>query len=219
MQTSTSLSSGDGRSPTLETQVNGPINNPAVMASSWPIVIQRLSADDDYRRRFEAIYGDGVTADNVRDAIASYERTLITPNARFDQYLLGSRDALSGIEKKGYQLFVSMGCISCHQGRNIGGNFYQKLGIIRPFYREGDYGREDLGRFNVTGEEADRHVFRVPSLRNIALTAPYFHDGSVETLEDAVKLMGLHQLGRELKPQEISAIVAFLGTLTGDTPS
>jgi len=209
----------DGRSPTLESQIDEPIAHPFEMASSWPEIIEKLSADKAYLESFQALYADGITADNIKNAIATFERTLITPNARFDQFLQGSRDALSDKEKEGYRLFSSLGCISCHQGRNIGGNIYQKFGLIRPFFDESNDRREDLGRFNVTGVEADRHVFKVPSLRNVALTAPYFHDGSIDTLETAVALMAYHQLGRVLTPREIDLIVAFLKTLTGDMPS
>lgn len=210
----------DGRATSLEDQIDGPLSNPSEMGMSWPLLLRRLLENDAYQQAFNASYADGITAANVKNAIAEFERSLITPGASFDRYLRGDDTALSDQELRGYGLFRDYGCASCHQGRNIGGNLFQKLGIVRPFFTAGqDLTTADLGRFNVTGENADRHVFKVPSLRNVSETAPYFHDGSVATLEKAIALMGYHQLGRTLEPEEIDDIAAFLGTLTGELPA
>jgi cytochrome c peroxidase len=153
----------------------------------------------------------------VVDALVSYERSLVTPNARFDRYLRGERQALNNEELKGYELFKGYGCASCHQGVNVGGNLFQKFGVFPdPAAPPNPREEVDLGRFNVTKVARDREVFRVPSLRNVALTAPYFHDGRARTLKKAVGTMARVQLGRWLRPQEIDVIVQFLHTLTGE---
>lgn len=207
----------DGRAESLEDQVSGPLQNPIEMASSWPKAIAMLQQDDSYTSDFARLYPDGITPANVRDAIATFERSLATPNARFDQFLRGNQAALSDTELAGYRLFKQIGCTSCHQGINIGGNMYQKLGIMEDYYGElQPSGNIALGRFSHTKREEDRYVFKVPSLRNVAVTAPYLHDASAATLEDAVKVMARYQLGRQLQEHEITRIVAFLRTLTGE---
>ncbi len=154
---------------------------------------------------------------NVKNAIAEFERTLLTPGSRFDRHLRGDATALSAEEKAGYLKFKSYGCISCHQGVNIGANLFQRMGVIGDYFADrGNITKADLGRFNVTGQESDRHVFKVPGLRNVALTAPYFHDGSARTLEEAVEVMAKYQLGRPLPPGDLADIVRFLHTLTGE---
>jgi cytochrome c peroxidase len=150
----------------------------------------------------------------VLDALVTYQRSLLTPNARFDQYLRGHHEALSAAEQRGYQLFKAYGCAACHQGVNVGGNIFQKFGIFPGDTAPRD--DDDLGRFTVTGVARDRLVFRVPSLRNVAVTAPYYHDGRVGTLETAVDLMARRQLGKALTAEEIDLIVRFLHTLTGE---
>ncbi len=206
----------DGRAATLEAQVAGPLHDPAEMASNWTRVVASLQADPDYRRGFAAVYPDGITPDNVSDAIASFERTLVTPDAPFDRYLRGDREAIPPDAVEGYARFKSFGCTSCHQGVNVGGNLFQRFGAMGDYFADrGNVTRADLGRFNVTGREADRHVFKVPSLRNVAVTAPYFHDGSAQTLDEAVAVMGRYQLGREIEAEDRRLIVAFLRTLTG----
>jgi cytochrome c peroxidase len=153
----------------------------------------------------------------VLDALAIFQRSLITPNARFDRYLKGERDAITADEERGYQLFKAYGCIACHQGANVGGNLFQKFGIFQDLFAgQKTLTKADLGRFTITGVESDRHVFRVPSLRNVAVTAPYFHDGRTASLADAVKIMARNQLGRELDQRDADLIVKFLGTLTGE---
>lgn len=158
-----------------------------------------------------------MTQANIRSALADYERTLLSSNSRFDQYLAGNTEILTLEEKYGYQRFQDYGCIACHQGVNIGGNMFQKFGVLGDYFKaRGNPTVADLGRFNVTGEEDDRNVFKVPSLRNVAVTAPYFHDGSEPTLEGAVAIMFKYQLGRIPSEEDKTLIVKFLKTLTGE---
>ncbi|MFT4927129.1 MAG: cytochrome c peroxidase [Phenylobacterium sp.] len=206
----------DGRVNTLEEQVNGPINNAKEMDSNWPQVIGKLSQDKALKSTFKKLFKGGITADNIRHAIATYERSLTTPNARFDQYLRGDSAALSKDEIKGFERFKKLGCNSCHQGVNLGGNMFQTFGVMRDYFANRETLRQsDLGRYNVTKNPQDKHKFKVPSLRNIALTAPYFHDGSAPTLEQAVTTMAYYQLGLRLTQPEVEELVKFLNTLTG----
>lgn len=213
----------DGRAASLEDQAAGPVHNPLEMATDWATVIGKLQADDGFRRDFLRTYPDGITAGNLTDAIATFERTLLTEDAPFDRYLRGDPQAIDARARLGYRNFRELGCASCHQGVNVGGNMFQRFGIMGDYF--GDRARRrpavasDLGRFNVTGQEVDRHVFKVPSLRNVAETAPYFHDGSVATLDEAVAIMGRYQLGRELSRDETESLLAFLATLTGASPA
>jgi cytochrome c peroxidase len=209
----------DGRAGTLEEQAGGPVENPIEMGSKLPEVVARVSAKKDYKDAFSALFPDGVTADHLREAIATFERTLLTPDAPIDRYLSGDSNALTAEQKEGYELFKSAGCIACHQGANVGGNMFQRFGVLGNYFAErGNITQADYGRFNVTHEESDRHVFRVPSLRNVELTAPYFHDGTAETLDRAVRVMAKFQLGRQLTDLQVERIVAFLKTLTGKQP-
>jgi len=210
----------NGRAKSLEEQVSGPIAHPKEMGSNWEEIVSRLKADNAYNGKFAAVYNDGVTAANVADAIASFERVLVTPNARFDRYLRGDVSAINAKEKLGYQKFKSYGCVSCHQGENVGGNMYQTMGVMGDYFkdRKEPLRNSDMGRFLVTGRPEDMHVFRVPSLRNVASTAPYFHDGTIPTLEAAVDTMARYQLGRKMSKDDIDAIVSFLKTLTGEQP-
>lgn len=207
----------DGRAMTLEDQVNGPLENPREMGIAWKEVLTRLAADTTYQRAFAEAYPvDGMTPGTVRNAIATFERALATPDAPFDRWLRGDKNAISAEAAEGYQLFKTYGCVSCHQGANVGGNMFERIGLVHDFFS--DRGRNaviDQGRYNLTGDEADRHEFKVPSLRNVALTAPYFHDGSVSTLNEAIKLMAYYQLGLRISDQDVRRIEAFLGTLTG----
>jgi cytochrome c peroxidase len=187
----------NGRVDTLEAQVEQVVISPVEMGSDWKTVVQNLSALPAYQAAFKQAYPDGVTAANVQNALATYERTLLTPNSRFDQYLLGNTEILTIQEKYGYQRFKDYGCIACHQGINIGGNMFQKFGVMGDYFKvRGNPVESDLGRYLLTKDEEDRHVFKVPSLRNIAVTAPYFHDASAKTLEAAVDVMFKYQLGR-----------------------
>jgi len=202
----------DGRAKNLKEQALNPITNPVEMGNTLPIVLRDLKESSDYLRLFKAIYDDGITENNLADVLAEYEKTLITPNSPFDLYLKGDMKALSQKELEGYRLFKTKGCISCHNGVNIGGNLYNKFGIYK------DAKSRELGRYNTTHKEQDKYVFKVPSLRNIALTAPYMHDGRAETLEDAVNIMSKYQLGRPMQKDELESIVYFLETLTGELP-
>jgi cytochrome c peroxidase len=205
----------NGRASTLEEQIDGPILSRAEMNSDWSQIVGMLASSPDYVSAFDEIYADGVQKSNVKDAIATYERSLLTPNSRFDQFLLGDPNAITSAEKEGFRIFKAYGCIACHQGVGVGGNMFAKLGTVRAFYTEHTALQSDLGRFPVTGDYEDRFVFKVPSLRNAAATAPYFHDGSVPDLRSAVVVMGRYQLGRELSDDDANHIVAFLQTLTG----
>ena len=207
----------DGRAKTLEQQIDGPVQSEVELGSLWPEVITKLHAHESYPQRFNALYPDGISRNNVKDALAEFMRTLTTPNGRFDQWLRGDGDALDRQEKKGYALFKHYGCVSCHQGANVGGNMFQVFGVINEYFKKrGNITEADFGRYNVTGNPADRHVFKVPSLRMAALTAPYLHDGNAETLRDAVDAMFEFQLGREAPDEHKDAIVAFIKTLAGD---
>jgi len=189
--------SWEGKFRTLESDALASLESPRIMGSSSSEVLEKLKADPAVRREFAAAYGRGPDIANVLDAIATFERTLVTPGSRFDQWLAGDATALSEDELNGYRLFKSMGCVSCHQGVNIGGNLFQRHGIFRPL------------------AAPLPEILRVPSLRNVATTPPYFHDGSAPTLDDAVRKMAAAQLNSTLTDQQVSAIVAYLQTLTG----
>lgn len=209
----------DGHALTLEDQMGAPLTNPNEMANDWKSVLAFLERDSQYAAAFRAAFPDGLTERNVRAAVASFERTLVTPNARFDSWLRGQKDALTDIERAGYERFKAVGCVACHQGSNVGGNMFQRFGVMGEYFQDrGHIVDADYGRFNVTHQEADRFVFRVPSLRNVELTSPYFHDGSAATLEQAVETMAKYQLGQALGPSDVAQIVAFLKTLTGNQP-
>jgi cytochrome c peroxidase len=207
----------NGQFETLEAQLEGLGQN--VMGISWEQITIKLQQVPDYVQRFKAIYADGITLPNIIDAIAAYERSLNTPNARFDQFLRGDYTVLTIEEKEGYRLFKSYGCVSCHHGVNVGGNLLQKFGVVGDYFADrGNITPADYGRYNVTGSENDRYVFRVPSLRNVAVTPPYFHDGTAQTLEQAITVMVKYQLGRPIPVTDIRQIAKFLNTLTGEPP-
>jgi cytochrome c peroxidase len=208
----------DGRAATLEEQAAGPVHNPAEMDSNWADAVRKLSAAPEYRELVRQALGRPLDGDGIGRAIAAFERTLTTPDAPFDRYLRGDAAAIGDQAKRGWQLFRDLGCIACHQGVNLGGNMYATLGMMGDFFADRPVRKGDLGRYNVTGREADRHLFKVPGLRNVAVTAPYFHDGSVPTLERAVELMARFQLGIEIAAADRDAIVAFLTTLSGRMP-
>ena len=206
----------DGRAKNLVEQVAGPIHNSVEMDSNWEQVVEKLSADDDMVDAFAAVYDDRITPERIATAVAAYERALVATDSSFDRYLHGDGEAISAQAKRGFDRFVDLGCVACHQGRNIGGNIYQRFGVIGNYFADrGNVSDADYGRYNVTGREEDRFFFKVPSLRNVAETAPYFHDGSAETLDDAVAAMARYQLGRRMSDEERNDIVAFLNTLTG----
>ncbi len=207
----------NGRADSLEAQVDQVIRNPDEMGSNWADVVKKVSNDASYRAAFDVAYKDGVSKENIQNAIATYERTLITPNSRFDRFLRGDVNAISALEKAGYAAFKQYGCVACHQGMNVGGNMFQKFGIMGDYFAtRGNPTPDDLGRYLVTKADRDKYVFKVPGLRNVANTGPYFHDASAKTLEEAVDVMFRYQLGRVASAADKKSIVSFLGTLTGE---
>ncbi|MBL4814470.1 MAG: cytochrome-c peroxidase [Shewanella sp.] len=205
----------DGRAKDLQAQAGGPIANPGEMGYTHELAVLTVNSMPAYQERFAAIYGkDAVNIDNITDAIAEFEKTLVTPNSPFDLYLQGDKSAISAEVKSGYQLFKDKGCTSCHNGPAVGGTMYMKMGLVKPFHTK----NPAQGRKAVTGNEADKFVFKVPTLRNIELTYPYFHDGATWTLEEAVNTMAEIQLGQELTATETKEMVAFLKSLTGEQP-
>ncbi|MEZ5660293.1 MAG: cytochrome-c peroxidase [Burkholderiaceae bacterium] len=206
----------DGRAADLKEQAGGPIANPGEMAFSHTLAIDVLQSIPAYAREFHLVFGkEGIEIGQVTAAIAEFEKTLVTPNSRFDQWLLGEENALSAEELAGYNLFNTSGCGGCHNGPNLGGNAYRKMGVVEAY--KGDTSL--AGRAGVTHDDRDRFTFKVPTLRNVELTYPYFHDGAADTLRQAVDTMGRLQLGRRFSEQENRQIVAFLKTLTGEQPT
>ncbi|MCA0242868.1 MAG: cytochrome-c peroxidase [Proteobacteria bacterium] len=206
----------DGRASDLKAQAGGPIANPGEMAFSHTLAIGILASIPAYQREFKQVFGkDKIDIDQVTLAIAEFEKTLVTPNSRFDQWLLGKKDALTSDELAGYQLFKNSGCVACHNGPAVGGNSFQKMGIVQAYKATSPA----EGRSAVTGKEIDRFTFKVPTLRNVEMTYPYFHDGAANTLPEAVDVMGRLQLGKNFTKEENAKIVSFLKTLTGDQPS
>ena len=205
----------DGRAKDLKEQAGGPIANPGEMAFTHELAVDMLASIPAYRAEFRKVFRkEPLTIDQVTDAIAAFEETLVTPDARFDQWLKGNRKALSQDELAGYRLFKESGCVACHNGPAVGGNSFQKMGIVEPYKASVDA----QGRSAVTGNDADRFNFKVPTLRNVELTYPSFHDGAADTLAQAVDVMGRLQLGRKFSEDENAKIVAFLKTLTGEQP-
>lgn len=206
----------DGRAADLKAQAGGPIANPGEMAFTHTLAVDVLSSIPQYVTEFKLTFGtDEITIDQVTQAIAEFEKTLVTPNSRFDQWLLGDSNAMSADELAGYELFKSSGCVACHNGPAAGGNSFQKMGLIKPYQTE----NAAEGLIGVTGNDADRFKFKVPTLRNVDMTYPYFHDGEAQSLTEAVDVMGQLQLGREFTEEENGLIVEFLKTLTGEQPS
>ena len=206
----------DGRAADLKEQAGGPIANPKEMAFSHTLTIEVLESIPEYVTEFKQVFGtEDINIDNVTDAIAEFEKTLVTPHSRFDQWLLGDKDAITAQELAGYELFKNSGCVACHNGPAVGGTSFQKMGIVEPYQTKNDA----IGLAGVTGKDADRFKFKVPTLRNVELTYPYFHDGEAETLTEAVDIMGRLQLGRKFTDEENARIVAFLKTLTGQQPT
>lgn len=206
----------DGRAESLEQAIDISVTEPKMLAADWTEVVRRLNTDPAYVAAFDNIYPDGITKHNIIDALVTFDRSLVTPDSRFDRYLMGDKNAITVDEKRGYELFKSYGCISCHQGMNVGGNMFETFGVMADYFGDrGNVTKADRGRFNITGDKRDMHKFRVPSLRNVALTSPYFHDGTETTLEGAINDMATYQLGRKLSSEEVNDIVKFLKTLTG----
>ncbi|CAG0985607.1 Cytochrome c551 peroxidase [Rhodocyclaceae bacterium] len=206
----------DGRAADLKAQAGGPIANPGEMAFTHTLAIDVLESIPGYVREFKQVFGkDKISIEEVTAAIAEFEKTLVTPNSRFDQWLLGKKDALTAEEQAGYKLFKDSGCVACHNGPAVGGNSFQKMGVVEPYKASSPA----EGRSAVTGKDADRFNFKVPTLRNVEMTYPYFHDGAANTLSEAVDTMGRLQLGKKFSKDENAKIVAFLKTLTGDQPN
>lgn len=205
----------DGRAATLKEQAGGPIANPVEMALTHTLAVEVLQSIPQYRRSFKNIYRvRQIGIDEVTDAIAAFEETLVTPNARFDQWLNGDDNAISAVELEGYELFKQVGCIACHNGPAVGGSSFQKMGMVEPYQTT----NPSKGVAGLSGKDSDRFRFKVPTLRNVELTYPYFHDGAYWALEDAVDVMARLQLGKKLDRERIDKITAFLKTLTGDQP-
>ena len=212
----------DGRAASLEAQAAGPVTNPIEMGmKSWDDVVARLKTIEGYQVAFEQAFGkDAITQDNATKAIAAYERTLITPNSAFDKYVGGEKSALTAQQVKGMELVEELGCISCHSGPALNGaGMFQRFPIhSNPFFAAKYHFKDDKGLAEVSKNPADEHLWKVPTLRNIALTAPYFHNGAAKTLEEAVTVMAKMQLDKDLSKEQVADIVAFLNSLTGEFP-
>ena len=205
----------DGRAANLKEQAAGPIQAEIEMAMPHTLAVDVLSSIPGYLELMQQVYGSpDVNLDRITDAIAAFEETLVTPNSRFDQWLMGDDNAITAKELAGYQLFKNSGCIACHNGEALGGTSFQKMGIVAPY----ETTSPAEGRSAVTGKDKDRFSFKVPTLRNVELTYPYFHDGEAATLEEATDIMGRLQLGRKYSDEEIAMLVAFMKTLTGEIP-
>jgi cytochrome c peroxidase len=206
----------DGRAADLKAQAGGPIANPGEMASTHTVAVEVLQSIPAYVKAFKTVFAsETVDIDKVTTAIAAFEATLVTPDSRFDKWLKGNKKALTADETAGYKLFKDSGCVACHNGPAVGGNSYQKMGVVEAYKATSPA----EGRIAVTGKDADRFNFKVPTLRNIELTYPYFHDGEAATLTQAVETMGRVQLGKKFTDAENAQIVAFLKTLTGKQPT
>lgn len=206
----------DGRAKDLKAQAGGPIANPGEMASNHALAVDILQSIPGYVAEFKKAFGtEKVTIEEVTKAIAAFEETLVTPNSRFDKWLKGDKKALNPNELAGYKLFKDSGCVACHNGPAVGGNSFQKMGVVEAYKASSPA----EGRVAVTGKDADRFNFKVPTLRNVEMTYPYFHDGAANTLPEAVDTMARIQLGKKFTPEENAKVVAFLKTLTGDQPN
>ena len=206
----------DGRAADLAAQADGPVNNPAEMASNWDEVTGKLSQDAEFTQAFTAVYPDGYKKDNFVNAIAEFEKTLITPGP-FDKFLKGDKNALTAEQQAGLKIFQEKGCATCHCGPILGGSSFEYMGLHGDYFgKRGDVKKPDYGRFNVTQDESDKFRLKVPTLRNIKLTGPYFHDSSVTDLEKAVETMATYQTGQKLSAQEVAQVVQFLESLTGE---
>ena len=209
----------DGRAGTLAEQAAGPPLNPVEMAChSFDEIIAKLQQDENFSKAFTEVYPDGYSEKNITNAIEEFEKTLLTPNSRFDRYLKGDKKAINDVELAGYELFKKYDCATCHVGETLGGQSYELMGVKRDYFADRglEMTEEDNGRFKQTKDDRDKHRFKVPGLRNIALTAPYFHDGSMKTMKEAVDYMAKYQMNLDLPEDELNKIVSFLETLTGE---
>jgi len=205
----------DGRSATLAEQIEGPIHNPDEMNSNWDHIEAKLKKIPNYVSQFRSIYSRPPNRNDIKDAIVTFERSLGNYNSKFDRFLRGDNMALGEEQQQGASMFVSFGCASCHHGPLLGGTMYHKLGVVHEYFGGGQSGH-DTGRFNITNRERDKFYFKVPSLRNVAQTAPYLHDGTIDSLETIVDTMAFHQLGRRLSRSENNKIVEFLKSLSDE---
>lgn len=213
----------DGRAATLAEQAGGPPLNPVEMGSkSFDEIVDRIAQDRKFTAAFAEVYPEGLSQESITDAIAEYEKTLITPDSPFDRYLKGEKDAMDAVQIEGYSLFKEYGCATCHAGENMGGLTYELMGQRANYFEDRELNQKsgltdgDNGRWAQTGIERDRYRFKTPSLRNVALTWPYYHDGSVETLEDAVSMMAKYQVGRKMPAKDVAKVKAYLEALTGE---
>ncbi|MEA3406371.1 MAG: cytochrome c peroxidase [Pseudomonadota bacterium] len=206
----------DGRAHNLRNQAEGPVENPVEMGAKWEDVVPKIQSVQTYITLFDELYpNQGITKFTITDAIAEFERSLVTP-APIDDYLNGNDNALTSNQVAGYKLFQNYGCVACHQGVNFGSNMMQKFGALEAYFSDQNESETDKGRFNLTNNAADRNVFKVPTLRNVELTAPYFHNAGAKTLDQAINIMGLNQLGRQIPDDERAKIADFLTSLTGE---
>ncbi|MTD27548.1 cytochrome c peroxidase [Erwinia sorbitola] len=206
----------DGRAKDLQEQADGPVQNPVEMGSAWPQAIAKLNQDAPLKARFERVYPAGFTSLNITDAIAEFEKTLLTPGSPFDRYLSGDASALTAQQKRGYQSFIKYKCGTCHTGTNLGGQSFELMGLKADYFADrGQITNADFGRYNVTHIERDRFRFKTPTLRNISLTGPWFHDASATRLSDAVKIMLKYQVGVSLPDSDVSDLVALLESMKG----
>jgi cytochrome c peroxidase len=207
----------DGRAANLKEQAGGPVTNPIEMGAQWPDVIAALEKDQEYVAAFDALFGGKITSNNIQEAIATFEESLVTTGSKFDRYLTGEIAALAPDEREGYELFKGNACSTCHTGAVLGGLSFELMGRREDYFADrGGIIKPDYGRFNFTGEEEDRHKFKVPTLRNVAVTFPYFHDGITSDLKEVVRIMAVYNSGESLSEGELDRIVAFLNTLTGE---
>lgn len=209
----------DGRAKDLQTQAGGPPLDGLEMGSNWEQITGKLKEDKELAGEFAALYPEGITEASITDAIAEFEKTLLTPNCAFDRYLKGDKKALTADEIKGYELFKTNNCATCHVGVNLGGQSFEYLGIVADYFKDRGtplHDNKDFGYFNMTQDSTDLQRFKTPTLRNVALTAPYLHDGTAATLHDATKVMLTYQTGKQLADREVDLIVAFMNTLTGE---
>lgn len=201
----------DGRAKDLFDQIDGPIHNPIEMATDWPTIVKKLNEVLYYKTSFNLIYKDVISSNNIKNALVEFEKSLITPS-RFDRYLKGDTSAITKDELEGYTLFKDYGCSSCHQGKNIGGNFYEKLGVFKKYPMDND--ENYYGRYNITKNQEEKFEFKVPSLRNVYYTYPYLHNGKIKTLNEVIKVMAEYQIGRIISHSDTLKIEAFLKSLS-----
>ncbi len=209
----------DGRAKTLAEVIDDHISDKTIFDSQWSQIVERIKMRESYKAAFDHLYENTISPANIKDALVTYLDTLLTHQSPYDLFLGGKTSALTADAQKGYLLFKQYGCVTCHQGPNMGGNLILRFGIYKDFFAtRTNPTKADVGYFNVTKNPINMHEFKVPSLRNIALTAPYLHDGSAKTLEEVIKLMGVYQVGQPIPAYEIPYIVKFLESLTGGLP-